>query len=315
MSTNKEEEGQIKPYLFIMCAAVLWASGGTASKYLFNSGMSPYVLVQYRVSFSVPVIFGYLLFFERHLLKINKKDLLNLAILGAFGMGGVQVTYLFAISKIKVAMAILLQYLAPFFVAIYSCLFLNERMDRWKALSIFLAFIGCFFVVEAYSVSFFSLDKWGVIAGLLSAGFFSFYSLLGEGMMRKYNPWTTLLYAFVFAAILFNCILPPKNLLIWKTEFRTFVTVTYIISFGTAIPFGFYFMGIEHLRATRATIVATLEPISAGIISFIMLGEVLTSWQIFGGFLVITAIIIIQSRREIDPEAPVFMKKNRSFES
>ena len=154
MSTNKEEEGQIKPYLFIMCAAVLWASGGTASKYLFNAGMSPYVLVQYRVSFSVPVIFGYLLFFERHLLKINKKDLLNLAILGAFGMGGVQVTYLFAISKIKVAMAILLQYLAPFFVAIYSCLFLNERMDRWKALSIFLAFIGCFFLVEAYSVSF-----------------------------------------------------------------------------------------------------------------------------------------------------------------
>ena len=160
MSANKSEEGQIKPYLFIMCAAVLWASGGTASKYLFNAGMSPYALVQYRVSFSVLVIFGYLFFFERHLLKINKKDLLNLAILGAFGMGGVQVTYLFAISKIKVAMAILLQYLAPFFVAIYSSLFFHEKMDRWKVLSIFLAFIGCFFVVEAYSVSFFSLDKW-----------------------------------------------------------------------------------------------------------------------------------------------------------
>ena len=212
-------------------------------------------------------------------------------------------------------MAILLQYLAPFFVAIYSCLFFKERMDRWKVLSIFLAFIGCFFVVEAYSVSFFSLDKWGVIAGLLSAGFFSFYSLLGERLMRKYNPWTVLLYAFIFATILFNSILPAKNLLIWKTEFRTFITVAYIISFGTAIPFGFYFMGIEHLRATRATIVATLEPISAGILSFIMLGEVLTPWQIFGGFLVITAIIIIQSRREIDPEAPFFMKKNRFFQT
>ena len=153
MSKNKGEPGQIKPYLFIMCAAFLWASGGTASKYLFNTGMSPYILVQYRVSFSVLVIFGYLFFFERNLLKINRKDLWNLAILGAFGMGGVQVTYLFAISKIKVAMAILLQYLAPFFVAIYSFLFFKERMERWKVFSIFLAFIGCFFVVEAYSVS------------------------------------------------------------------------------------------------------------------------------------------------------------------
>jgi len=129
--------------------------------------------------------------------------------------------------------------------------------------------------------------------------------------MRKYNPRTVLLYAFAFAALLFNSILPPKNLLLWETEFRTFITVVYIISFGTAIPFGFYFMGIEHLRATRATIVATLEPISAGSLSFILLGEALTPWQIFGGFLVITAIIIIQSRRDIDPEAPVFMKKNR----
>jgi drug/metabolite transporter (DMT)-like permease len=71
MSKNKGEPGQIKPYLFIMCAAFLWASGGTASKYLFNAGMSPYILVQYRVSFSALVIFGYLFFFERNSLKIN----------------------------------------------------------------------------------------------------------------------------------------------------------------------------------------------------------------------------------------------------
>ena len=311
MSKNKREPSQIKPYLLIMGAAVLWASSGTASKYLFNMGMHPYTLAQYRVTFSALLILGYLFFFKINSLKISVKDLWYFIVLGALGMGGVQVTYLFAISKIKVAMAILLQYLAPFFVAIYSYLFFKERMDRWKVLSILLAFVGCFLVVEVYSVSFFSLDRQGVIAGLFSAGFFSFYSLLGERLMRKYSPWTVLFYAFVFAALLFNIILPPKNLLLWGTEFRWWITVAYIISFGTVIPFGFFFMGIEHLRATRATIVATLEPISAGILSFIILGEVLSPWQIFGGFLVITAIIIIQSRREIDPEAPVFMKKYR----
>jgi len=129
--------------------------------------------------------------------------------------------------------------------------------------------------------------------------------------MRKYNPWTVLFYAFVFAAFLLNSILPANNILLWKTELRWWLAVVYIISFGTVIPFGFYFMGLEHLRATRASIVATLEPISAGIFSFVLLREVLRPWQIFGGLLVITAIIIIQSRREIDHEAPVFVKKNR----
>jgi drug/metabolite transporter (DMT)-like permease len=297
------------PYLFIVGAAILWASAGTASKYLFNAGMSPYILAQYRVSFSSILVFGYLVLFNRATLKIKVQDLWRLVVLGALGMVGVQVTYLFAISKIKVAVAILLQYLAPFFVATYSWLFLQERMDRWKVLSILLAFAGCALVVEVYTVSFLSLNIEGVIAGLLSAVFFSFYSLLGERVMREYSPWTVLFYALLFAAVPLNIAMPIENIILWKADLRWFLSVAYVIICGTVIPFGLYFMGVEHLRSTRATIVATLEPISAGFLSFVVLGELLTGWQIFGGILVIVAIGIIQSRREIDLEAPIYKKK------
>jgi len=309
MCRRKDEPNQLIPYLLIIGAAILWASAGTTSKYLFNGGMSPYTLAQYRVSFSSLLILAYLLLFSRNTLRINVRDLWYLAVLGALGMGGVQVTYLFAISKIKVAIAILLQYLAPFFVATYSWLFLRETMDRWKVFSILLAFVGCVFVVEAYKVAFFSLNIEGVIAGVLSAGFFSFYSLLGERAMGRYSPWTVLFYALIFAAVLFNISMPIRNIIVWKAELRWCLSVVYIIVCGTVLPFGLYYMGIEHLRSTRATIVATLEPISAGFLSFIFLGEFLTPWQIFGGLLVIAAIGIIQSRREIDFEAPAYKKK------
>ncbi len=311
MCRSKDGPDQLIPYLLIIGAAILWASAGTTSKYLFNAGMSPYILAQYRVSFSSLLIFGYLLLFSRRTLKINLRDLWYLIVLGALGMVGVQVTYLFAISKIKVAIAILLQYLTPFFVAAYSWLFLRERMDRWKVLSILLAFAGCALVVEVYTVSFFSLNIEGVIAGLLSAVFFSFYSLLGERVMRRYNPWTVLFYALVFAAVLLNISMPIENVILWKADLRWCLSVVYIIVCGTVIPFGLYNMGIEHLRSTRASIVATLEPISAGFLSYIFLGELLTGWQIFGGLLVIAAIGIIQSRREIDLEAPIYKKKVR----
>jgi len=309
MAQNNKENSQIKPYVFIMLAAVLWASAGTTSKYLFNTGMSPYTLAQYRVSFSSLIIFFYLLFFSRDTLRINVRDLPYLIVLGAGGMGAVQVTYLVAISKIKVAMAILLQYLAPFFVAAYSWLFLQESMNRWKVLSMLLAFAGCFLVLEAYTVSFFSMNIEGVAAGLLSAGFFSFYSLLGERTMGSYSPWTVLFYALLFSSVLFNVFLPIQDIMLWKAELRWCLSVLYIIVCGTVLPFGLYYMGIEHLRSTRASIVATLEPISAGFLSFIFLGEILTPWQIFGGFLVIVAIGVIQSRREIDLKAPVYKRK------
>jgi len=311
MCRGKGEPDQLKPYLLVIGAAVLWASAGTTSKYLFNAGMSPYTLAQYRVSFSSLIIFAYLLVFSRDILRVKVRDLPYLVVLGALGMGGVQLTYLVAISKIKVAMAILLQYLAPFFVATYSWLFLRESMDRWKVLSILLAFVGCVFVVEAYKVSFFSLNIEGVVAGLLSAGFFSFYSLLGERVMVKYSPWTVLFYALVFSAVLFNVFMPVRDIVLWKPELLWCLSVVYIIVCGTALPFGLYYMGIEHLRSTRASIVATLEPISAGFLSFIFLGEVLTPWQIFGGILVIAAIGLIQSRRETDLEAPIYKKEIR----
>ena len=308
MFEDRQKEGQIRPYLLIICAAVLWASSGTASKYLFNTGMGPFVLVQYRVSFSAIIIGIYLLLFNPHFLKIRIRDLLYFVALGV-GMGGVQATYLFAISKINVAIAILLQYMAPLFVAIYSSLFFNEIMNRWKVLSIIMAFVGCFFAVEAYNVSIFTLNGQGLLAGLLSAIFFSFYTIMGERMMRHYNPWTVLFYAFAFSALYFNLLLPPRNLLLLDMEFKWILTVIYIVTIGTAVPFGCYYMGIEYLRSTRAIVVATLEPISAGIFSFILLGEVLTLWQIFGGLLVIISIIIIQLKKEIDPEAPAFKRR------
>ena len=59
------------------------------------------------------------------------------------------------------------------------------------------------------------------------------------------------------------------------------LAVLYIIAFGTVVPFGLYFMGIEHLRSTRASIAVTLKPTSAGVFSVIILEEVLTGWQIF----------------------------------
>ncbi|MEA3358206.1 MAG: EamA family transporter [Thermodesulfobacteriota bacterium] len=307
MHKDKKSQSQIKSYLFIVYAAVLWASSGTASKYLFNGGMSPYVLVQYRVSFSAIIIGIYLLLFKPHFLKIKIRDLWYFVALGV-GMGGVQIAYLFAISKINVAIAILLEYLAPFFVAIYSSLFFNETMNRWKALSILMAFIGCFFAVEAYNVSILALNRQGLFAGLLSAIFFSFYTILGERMMRRYHPWTVVFYAFAFSTLYYNIGLPPSNLLLSDIEFRSALTVIYVVTIGTLVPFSFYYMGIEYLRSTRASVVATLEPISAGIFSFILLGELLTPWQIFGGLLVIVSIIIIQLKKEIDPEAPAYKK-------
>jgi len=60
------------------------------------------------------------------------------------------------------------------------------------------------------------------------------------------------------------------------------------------LPFGLYFEGIKRIQPTHASITAALEPISAGVIAGIFLGEVMLPLQITGGLIVIASIILLQ---------------------
>ena len=99
-------------YVYVVFAALMWGLSGSSAKFLFNSGITPFQLVQLRLTISAALLFLCLLVRFSSLLRIDYKDIFYFILFGTVGMAGVQFTYLFAISKIKVAAAILLQYLA-----------------------------------------------------------------------------------------------------------------------------------------------------------------------------------------------------------
>lgn len=296
-------------YLYVIVAAICWAVSGTSGKYLFQQGLTPYDLVQIRLILSVIVLGAYLGIFKPRLLKISKKDILYFAGLGMLGMGMVQFTYFYAISKIPVASAILLEYLAPSVIAFYGIVILREKPKILTILALIGATCGCYLVVGAYNVNFLSMNKQGVIAGIGSAFAFALYSIYGEKGMRRFHPWTVLFYALFFACLLWNVIYPPFRSFFYRSFGLTeWMLILYIVVLGTVIPFGLYFEGINLIRASRASITATLEPITAAVISWIFLGEKLEMLQITGGILVILSVILLQVGKEEDPMTPELIR-------
>ena len=283
-------------YIYVAMAAILWAISGTASKFLFNHGMTAYQMIQLRTTLSFCGLLLWLLIYNRLLLKIATKDLLYFTLLGVLGIGAAQFFYLFAISKISVAAAILLHYTGPVFVAAYAAIFLHQKLTRISLLAICGTLVGCFLVAGAYNLNLLSLNRIGIIGGILAAAAFATYSLLSEYGMRKYNPWTVLLYGLLFAAISWNIMYPPFKALLHTYLPVEWFWILFIAICGTILPFGLYFEGIKCIRATHASITATLEPISAGVISAAFLGEMMAPLQILGGVLVIVSIILLQTR-------------------
>ena len=154
-------------------------------------------------------------------------------------------SYLYTISKIQVAAAILIQYLAPIFVAIFSMLFWKERPTVFKITALFLAFGGCFLVVGGYNLELLQMNLLGILGGLTSAITFAGYSLLGERAMHRYKPWTVIFYALAFSALTWHVVYPPFTYLTAGYSLAQWGWIFYIAIVGTVLPFGLFFAGIN----------------------------------------------------------------------
>ena len=310
---NKSIKTHSKGYFYVIFAAVLWGISGSSAKFLFNSGVTPFQLVQLRITIAVMGLFLWLLLRNPSLLKIDRQDILYFAVFGSLGMGALQFTYLFAISKINVAAAILLQYMAPLFIAAHAVVFTRDKLSLPTIMALLGVTFGCYLVVGAYNLDVLAMNIAGIVSGILSAISFAWYSIHGEYGMRRYNPLTVLFYAMLFAALMWNILHPPLEAFFHPYNVVQWGWILYIGVMGTLVPFGLYREGINLIRSTRASITATLEPITAGVISFIFLNEILEPLQVTGGVLVIASIIILQIKQEYDEKAPALIRSQRDL--
>jgi len=285
-------------YLYVSLAAILFAISGTSAKFLFNDGITAFQLIQMRTTLAFAGLLTWLCLKDPALLKISIKSLPYFFSLGVFGIGSAQFFYLLAISKINVAAAILLHYTGPVFVALYVVFVQRQKLRFNIALAILGTLIGCFLVVGAYNLQIFALNRGGIIAGILAAVSFAVYSILSEYGMRRYTPRTVLLYGMLFAALMWNSLHPPLEAFLRRYSLFQWELILFIGICGTIFPFGLYFEGIKRIKPTHASITATLEPISAGVIAAVFLGEVMVTLQIIGGLIVIVSIVILQLMNE-----------------
>ena len=304
-------KSEIRGYLYILIGATLWGLSSVVAKFLFNIGLLPAQLVQIRLTLATFTLLLILLLFGRGRIVISLKDLPYFLVLGFVGVAGVQFTYYYTISKIYVGPAVLIQYLSPIWIALYAFIFQREPLTKGKMIALLLAILGCYFTVGGYRMDLLRLNRIGIVSGLISSFFFSFYALYGERGLKKYDPWTLILYGFGFGAVFYWILISPMKVIAGGYSFKIWMAFLYIAIFSTLIPFGLYFKGIERIRATRASITATWEPVVAGMTAYYFLEEVLFPLQVLGGIGVIAAIVLLQMGREkVAPPAPIEIRQS-----
>jgi drug/metabolite transporter (DMT)-like permease len=303
LQSGKDFSSASLGYLFVLLAATLWAVSGSAAKFLFRSGVTPFQLVQLRTTIAAAALFLMLFARRRGDLRIGGRDFRYFIFLGVT-LALAQFTYLYAISRIHVAAAILLQYQAPVLIAAYTVFVARKRLSTITFAAMSGAVAGCYLMVGAYDLDILHMNRHGIISGLASAAAFALYTVESEYGMRTYSPWTIVFYALLVAALIWNVLHPPLSAFASQLSVSAWGWVAFIGIGGTVLSFGFYNEGVKRIHPARASITATLEPVMAGLFSYAFIGERMEPWQAMGAGLVIASVLLLKMRADHAREEP-----------
>jgi drug/metabolite transporter (DMT)-like permease len=292
-------ENHLRGYLLAALAAAGWAAGGLTAKWLFvttGAEVDPATLSAARALLSVVMLLVYLGLFRRRELAVRIRDVPFLAVFGIAGLALVHFTYFATIQRTNVPTAILLEYLAPILVLAVSVAFLGERMTWALPVGVVASIAGCALMVGAFGGGL-KVSADGIAWGLASAVFFALYTVLGKYAASRFSPWTLLTYGLVFATLFWLVYLGgPGPIVRVLADGRTMAAVSVMALVSTIVPFWAFLAALHHIDATKASITATLEPVLAGMATYLIpvLYTPLAPLQLLGGALVILAVVTAQ---------------------
>jgi len=294
-------------YAMVAVAATLFAAGAPVVKVIEHTGFNAQRLTELR---STGAFVGFALFVvatRRETLAITRRELLLIAALGVGGLAIVQWAYFFALHRIPIGEALLIQYIAPALVALWARFAFHERVrDRiWLALAMSLT--GLVLIVELWRGK---LDTEGITVAGLSCVSYAFYLLTAERAARRRDPLSLLAWGFLFSSLFWAIAEPWWSFPTRAFEGRTsllghlrslhapvWFLVGWMVLLGSIVPFALVVSALPRIGATRTAIVAMLEPVVAILVAWAWLGESLDAFQLVGAALTLAGIGLAQTTR------------------
>lgn len=287
----------------VVVATFFWSTAGIwITTIASHSEISALGLAFWRVLCACLILVAALLVLRPRALRVKRRDLPWLAGMGVLAVGTFQVLWILAILINGMSVSTVLQCNAPIIVTILAWIFWREPLTWRKWGAIGLAFAGTVLVSGLIGAGGLHLTPLGLLISLGSALTYAGITLFSKKLAGDYNPFAILAYSFGFAAL---ALLPfqigrPLPAAIDTTALAAFVA---LLLLTTIAGYGFYVLGLRHLQASVASIMAMTEVPFAAFFGYAILGERMSGWQMLGALVVASAVILLSLRPRKDKKA------------
>ncbi len=298
-----------RAFLSIITAGILWGTSGIFVHVLAPFGFSPLQMTALRGLVSFLCLLVYALLRDRRAFRVKPTELLLFACLGLslFGTGS---CYFASLRLTSISTAVVLMYMAPVYVTVFSLLFFGERFSRLKLVSIAGMLLGCCLVSGVIGGLKFNLG--GILLGILSGISYAAYNILTKIAMRRgCSPISTTLYGFLFMSVISLAVCDPKGIVI-HVAVNPALTLPWCIALGVVtfvLPYLFFTLAIKELPAGTASALSIVEPLAATVFGIVLFRETLSVFSVCGILLILLSVLLL-GRTEVK-ESKLAIKQER----
>ena len=295
--------------IFLITAAFGFAAGGVAAKVLREANLDAFRLTQIRITSAALILLIIALIKGKKQLAVKRSEIKDLVLFGVIGIAVVNSFYYFALKYLYVSVALIIEFTAPIWIALYLRFVKKKNISRTAWIGIICAFSGLVLISQVWTGK--SLHPLGVIVAILDALALAYYFLTADRLGQNRSSLSLTTWGMGIAAIFWAIALPWWN---FPFEFLTqtfslsgelsrfsapgWALILWIVVTATVIPYLLTVAAIKELSASTSSVIAMLEPIIAGVIAWILLNEAFTNIQLFGCAVVLFGIYLADKARQ-----------------
>jgi len=274
--------------VFVVLAAFFWGISGGIGGLLISHDWDPFVVSFYRGAVGLALVVGWLAIHHHHS-GLHHTRFWLWSIIAGIGVAGNFSFYLISVAEGGVAIASTLMYCAPVLVYVVSLLLGLERLSAVKLTAIALVLTGIVLLTELHDVSGSSVTLMGAAAGLGAGLAYTGFIFGFKFAVPNGSPQASLSIAFTVVALV----------LIWPADKGEILTVpaapdrvmfAALGVLGGGFSFLIYVIGLKNTAPVVASLIAMIEPVTALLFAFAVLGERLAVSQLVGMALILVAV-------------------------
>lgn len=292
-------------YALMAVAAVLWGTSGPIAELAYDTGASASEVAVFASIITAIILLLAVAIFDRKSLWIRRKDFVPLLIFSLITGSFFVMAWYTCVERTSTATAVILLYMYPSLVTIASIFTLGERLDRSKAIALPLTFAGCVLVAGAKDFEQgLAFDMIGIGLGVYAAGAAAVYYIWGKKFLEVYSANTLVLYLMVLSLPGLILIANPLDLADTSLSGSAWTLIFMIGLVPGTIAFVVSLIALKKIEASRASIIASIEPVAAVIIAYLLLSDTLNILQSAGVSMVFVGVILLRLTQAKEPQKP-----------